>query len=280
MPPGVELRFSRGRRALRRDIAAGAALGGFVLSGLSSACEPEVVVGDWPCGSAPRIEAAGAAGEPSTTTLPIEVPWSTSFEDGFCGYSSVRGFCYGDPGTSYEFSAQAHSGRRAAAFRVSTSAGEQESRCVREGILPKEAYYGAWFFLPKATVSNNWNLMHFRGWRSDALLGLWDVSVGSTDSGELFLYVYDFLHKTQRRGGTPISVKPGAWVHIVFYLRRAPDATGEVALFQDGRELLRVSDIATDDSSWGQWYVGSLAGSLTPPDAIVYVDDVTIDTKP
>jgi hypothetical protein len=251
-----------------------------LLASLGGGCEPEVVVGDWPCGTAPEYDAAGAAGEASTMTLPIEVPWSTGFEDGFCGYSTVGGFCYGDPGTSYGFSAEAHSGRRAAAFSVSTATGEEESRCVRQGILPKEAYYGAWFFLPKAIVTSNWNLMHFRGWRTDELLGLWDVSVDSADDGTLFLYLYDFLNKRTRRRDMPIAVTPGTWTHIVFYLRRAADTTGEVALFQDGRELLRFKDITTDDSSWGQWYVGSLAVSLTPPDAIVYVDDVTIDTKP
>lgn len=280
MPAGVEPRFATPSRFLKREAALALSIAAGLLTSLGGGCEPQVVVGDWPCGSAPKQDAAGAAGEGATPAVPIEVPWSTGFEDGFCGYSTVGGFCYGDPGTSYGFSAEAHGGRRAAAFSVSTSTGEEESRCVREGILPNEAYYGAWFFLPKATVTSNWNLMHFRGSKADELHGLWDVSVDSTDDGTLFLYLYDFLNKKPRRRDTPIAVTPGTWTHIVFYLRRAVDATGEVALFQDGRELLRFKDITTDDSSWGQWYVGSLAVSLTPPDAIVYVDDVTIDTKP
>jgi hypothetical protein len=279
MPAGLEPRFATARRFLRRDTTLAMAFVGLLFATLGGGCESEVVVGDWPCGSAPYPEAAGAAGEAATATLPVEVPWSTGFEDGFCGYSAVSGYCYGDPGTSRGFSVQAHSGRHAAAFRVSTTAGEQESRCVRQGVLPKEAYYGAWFYLPKATVLANWNLMHFRGWKSDQLLGLWDVSVDSTDDGQLFLYLYDFLNKTPRRRDVPIELTPGTWTHIVFYLRRAADMTGEVALFQDGREVLRYPKIVTDDSSWGQWYVGSLAVALTPPDAIVYVDDVTIDTK-
>jgi hypothetical protein len=237
-----------------------------------------VVVGDWPCALAPQ--AGGQGGEAPATTLPIAVPWSTSFEDGFCGYSVARGFCYGDEGTSYELAGvPAHSGRRAAAFKVSTAKGEEESRCVREGTLPLEAYYGAWYFLPTATVTSNWNLMHFRGWRADKLQGLWDVSVGSTDRGELFLYLYDFLNNRTRTRAVPLVVAPGTWVHIVFYLRRAADASGEVALFQDGQEVLRYTNLETDDSSWGQWYVGSLAYSVTPPDITVYVDDVTIDSK-
>src|SRR6185369_43585 len=61
----------------------------------TSGCEPEVVVGDWSCATASSEQADGEAGAPSSS-LAIEVPWSTSFEDGFCGYAKVRGFCYAD----------------------------------------------------------------------------------------------------------------------------------------------------------------------------------------
>jgi hypothetical protein len=59
-------------------------------------------------------------------------------------------------------------------------------------------------------------------------------------------------------------------------LKRAADATGEVALYQDGELLIQATDLITDDSSWGQWYVGNLAQGLTPPDSTLYVDDVTL----
>jgi len=257
---------------------------GFALVIVASACEPEVVVGSWPCAEAPRIAeagAAGAGGEAPTSRTAIEVPWSTSFEDGFCGYSDTRGFCYGDPGTRYELSnSRVHSGRVAAEFRASTHAGEQDTRCVREGVLPDKAYYGAWFFVPAArTNGGNWNLMHFQGSNDTVFHGTWDVSLESTDSGSLYLYVFDFAQMKRRFSDVAAEVPIATWFRIVFYLERAADATGQVALFQDGRELLRLKNIATDDSSWGQWYVGSLASSLMPPDATVYVDDVSIDTK-
>jgi len=56
----------------------------------------------------------------------------------------------------------------------------------------------------------------------------------------------------------------------------AADATGAVALYQDGEELLEVTNLITDDSTWGQWYVGNLATGLRPADSKLYVDDVTI----
>jgi hypothetical protein len=72
----------------------------------------------------------------------------------------------------------------------------------------------------------------------------------------------------------------GAWFHLEFQLRRAADASGEIALYQDGELLLALTALATDDSEWGQWYVGSYANSLTPPEATVYVDDISIQAAP
>jgi hypothetical protein len=167
----------------------------------------------------------------------------------------------------------------AAAFHINTSGAGQQSRCLRQGILPVTAFYGAWFFIPKNVQSaNNWNLMHFQG--DDDEHGLWDVSIERAANGTLSLYVYDFLRTTKRPRSGTLQVPIGAWFHVVFFWRRAADDTGEVALFQDEQQLLRVSNIATDDSSWGQWYSGNLAQSLSPPDATIYVDDVTLDTKP
>jgi hypothetical protein len=251
----------------------------------TSACEPEVVVGDWPCATASLERANGEAGA-AGTSLPVELPWSTSFEEGFCGYSDVRGFCYADADPDDEAddawykisSAQAHSGRASAAFRISTAGAGQQSRCVREGILPSEAYYGAWFLIPESVDrAVNWNLMHFRG--GDDLHGLWDVTVGRAADGGLFLYVFDFLHQTMRmREGAP-RLPVGEWFRVVFFLRRAADDTGEVRLYQDDQLLLRLTNIATDDSSWGQWYSGNFANALSPSDATIYMDDVTIDSK-
>jgi hypothetical protein len=72
------------------------------------------------------------------------------------------------------------------------------------------------------------------------------------------------------------TIPIAAWFHIQFYLKRASDATGEVALYQDGQQLLDLQNLITDDSSYGQWYVGNIVSALTPPDSTVYVDDVTI----
>lgn len=242
----------------------------FALLLSSSACEPELVVGAWSCNP---NDAAVMAPES------VEVPWSTGFEGEFCDFERAGGFCYAGPLAKFEtVRSPVHSGRFAAAFRVAADSDDSyQTRCVRQGVPPIEAYYGAWFFIPEhANNGANWNLVHFRGGDPGAQHGLWDISLENRSDGALEAFVFDFLHGMIRRPSTPTPIPIGAWFHLELYLRRAADATGEIALYQDGRKLLGASNLVTDDTRWGQWYVGNLATGLTPADSTVYVDDVTI----
>lgn len=245
-------------RKTKLALALGAAL---------AACGPDLNVGDWKC-----AEARAAP------TDPIAVPWSTSFEEQFCDYSELAGFCYAEPGASYTIVASpVHSGRSAAAFAITAGDTDaHQTRCVRQGELPKAAYYGAWYFVPaRATNSALWNLIHFQGGSSAGQHGLWDVSLVNGTNGELELVVFDFLNGVTRRpAARPIPI--AAWFHIEVYLQRAADATGAFALYQDGQPMLEVRNLITDDSTWGQWYVGNLATGLTPAESTLYVDDVSL----
>jgi hypothetical protein len=149
----------------------------------------------------------------------------------------------------------------------------------REGALPREARYGAWYFIPVlADNTGDWNLLHFR---SDAdPPGLWDVSMRSADDANLHLYIYDHLRQIVRMPDPAPEVPIGSWFHIEFRLRRAKDTTGEVALYQDRALIYELSGIQTENSDFGQWYVGNYAFTLATPDSTLYVDDVTIRAAP
>jgi hypothetical protein len=212
--------------------------------------------------------------------------WSTSFEEGFCDYSTSGGFCYARGASRYEIvSEPTHTGRFAAAFSVvaDTVSKSTQARCVRQGTLPAAAYYGAWYYVP--AVANNrdlWNLMHFQGGDpstdTDGMHGLWDVSLANNDSGGLRLTVYDFLRSRVPDLTQAPSIPIGKWFHIEIYLKRATDESGQFVLYQDDEELLRFTDLITDDSAFGQWYVGNLAFDLEPANFTLYVDDVTISS--
>jgi hypothetical protein len=232
-------------------------------------CEPTLVVGDW-C-------APSDAGTPLKTDA-IQTPWSTGFEQGFCDFTQTAGFCLADAHAAYRVvTSPVHSGQFAAAFDVYTSAAGYQARCVRQGALPPAAYYGAWYYVPVAATNlANWNLLHFQGGDQSGQHNLWDVSLKSTSTGDLQLFVYDSVNSVTRNAQNPEAVPIGSWFHVELYLKRAADTTGEIALYQDGQVLIDVTGLATDDSDFGQWFVGNLAAALTPPNSTLYVDDVTI----
>lgn len=218
--------------------------------------------------------------EPSPTDHDISVPWSTSFEAEFCAYDRAGGFCYADPAASFEtVEAPVHTGRHAAAFSIATVTAEDgdQTRCVNQGRLPLEATYGAWFYLPtNVSAAKNWNLIHFQGGVPDNWHGLWDVSIEASAEG-MFLYVFDALNDgVLHKASVSLPLPVATWFHVEFFLRRAADATGSVALYQDGQLLLQLDSVVTDDSNAAQWYLGNLANELTPSDYTLYVDDVSV----
>ncbi len=242
----------------------------------SVACEPTVIVGQWNCpasldGGTVDASAVQGAGDP------ISIPWSTGFEHGFCDYALAGGFCT-QPVQYNIVSAPTKSGHSAAAFTVDgEDGGAQQSRCVRQGVLPAEAYYGAWYYIPVA--ANNaalWNLFHIQGDDPANSKGIVDVSLASAPNGALNLVLFLFLHGPAKNASVVVPI--GSWFHIELYLKRANDSTGAVILYQDGVRVLDITAMSTDPAatSSGQWYVGNLADGLTPPESTIYVDDVTI----
>jgi hypothetical protein len=88
--------------------------------------------------------------------------------------------------------------------------------------------------------------------------------------------VYNFLkgQHPQISGVPPIPI--GSWFHIEIQLERSAQANGEVTVLQDGAVALHLMNLVTDDTDWGQWYVGNYARKLVPELSTVYVDDITI----
>jgi hypothetical protein len=253
------------------------------------ACKQPLVVGEYKCPARSLLDGGIAL----TGAEPITLPWSTGFENQLdCDYREVAGSCYAWPPGLYRVVASpVHSGQFSAEFTVltGTDAGDSpQGRCMRTGVFPTEAYYGAWYYIQEsATNAGNWNLFHFQG--GDDLDFLWDVSLanGSTDAGStgpLNLYVYgnrEFaVPPNARVSGPPVPI--GSWFHIEFYWKRAQDKSGEVALYQDGIRVVNLTNIVTDNTGTGQgqWYVGNLADALQPPRSTVYVDDITIRAAP
>jgi hypothetical protein len=232
--------------------------------------------------------AGGAAGcDPDALPMgpmtdPIVVPWQTGFENDVCDYVENKGFCYTIGDASYEIvTAPAHSGSSAVAFTVNSAEASAHARCVRQGTLPPDAYYTAWFYVPtSASVTRLWNLFLFQGHDGEDLVRLWDVSIGTTDSGGHTLYLFDHRAGQILRGPETLEIPIGAWFKVEFRLLRADDASGLVSLHQDDVLLVESRRPTDHTTSWGQWYVGNLSEGRSPPDSTIYVDDVSIRAAP
>lgn len=245
-------------------------------------CEPKLTVGKWNCTDAPLTFPPDGSPEPQFRDRQVEADWATGFEDGFCGYQRARGYCYSDEDAGFEIvRSPTLSGRFAAAFTIDTDpdlVGNQV-RCVRQGQLPKAAYYQASFYVPSGTTAaGNWNLMHFRGGDDVGgdLHGIWDVSLEVRGDGTLAPYLRAPFNNPVMNVAEDVELPTDTWVTLTFYWKRGTDSDGEVALYLDGDRVIHRSGFTTDDSFWGQWYIGNLASNLTPLKSTLYVDDVAI----
>jgi len=251
---------------------------------LTLACEPTVIIGSCSASSSAAVGEAGAFGAANESS--VSVPWSTGFEDGLCGYQAVQGYCYSRHDASIEIvRSPVHSGTFAAAFTVNgntTTADRSQARCVRQGVMPRVAYYGAWYWIPAVQISDgNWNLFHFLGGVSEGdSHALWDISLVNDTDGALELSLFNFLTGTHPplSGVPPLPI--ATWFHVEIRLVRSAQANGEVTVLQDGVVALRLTNLITDDTDWGEWYVGNYAKNLVPTLSTVYVDDVTISEDP
>lgn len=250
----------------------GVLLLGAIAASCLLACKQDMVVGDFTC----HGDGVNDGSAPSSTD-PIGVPWQTGFENGVCDYRQVAGDCYRWPPVDFRLvDSPVHSGHYAAQITVvtGTDGGAQpQGRCYRQGKLPGEAYYGAWYLIPKTATSAGplWNLFHFQSDGSPP--GLWDVHLTSR-SGALGLELYSRFLSSDARFSPPVPI--GRWFHIVLYLKRAKDKSGAVALYLDEQKVVEFTNLITDDTDWAQWYVGNLATNVNPPECTVYLDDISI----
>jgi hypothetical protein len=255
-------------------------------------CDAKMVMATWNCPQKSKASfygttSASAAGDPDAggadaIAAPFELPWNAGFETDFCEWEGSGAFCMiPDLRASRVVTDPVHSGDFAAEYTVDSTKANQsfQSRCVRRGMFPTAAYYGAWYFIPNLPNKIHlWNLFHFQGGdaQNQNYHDLWDVSIVKRDDGSLRLEFYDFGRSALPDQSNAPSIPIGAWFHIQLYVNRAADNTGEFVLYQDGSSILQLTGVVTDDTKLGQWYVGNYAEELDPVESTVYVDDVSI----
>jgi len=177
-----------------------------------------------------------------------------------------------------------HRGARAAKLTIDApaGAGQQTISLSRKGGLPADAYYSAWYYLPRTTtVAVYWVLFKIR--RRDAAddatteRELFDVDLASMPTGEMGLQLYD-----HRIAGTVPLLRPdaavpvGVWFQIEAFYRNAADETGRFTVWLDGVEVADLGGSPTSQTAWIEWAAVSVGDSLDPNPAVVYVDDCAV----
>ena len=153
----------------------------------------------------------------------------------------------------------------------------------RTGYLPTEAYYSAWYNLPRTvSVGVYWVIMKFRQRTvvDDASTEreLFDLNLKTLGSGGMSLRVY-----SHQNGGGDLAlsvpedpvVPVGPWFQIEAFYRAAADSSGRLTFWLDGQQILDLRG-PTGPTPWVAWDVVSVAQSLTPDTATLFVDDCAI----
>jgi hypothetical protein len=145
---------------------------------------------------------------------------------------------------------------------------------------PREGYYSAWFYIPADVTVRSWlSLSHFRcshtGDGND-LFAIWDVNLYPRPEGFLAAHLYNYVTKVNVEQAVPVPVPLATWVHFEVLLRKAADATGRIAVWQDGALILDDPNVATAETDWVQWDAGASSDDVAPTPASIYLDDAAI----
>jgi hypothetical protein len=216
------------------------------------------------------------------------VSWVSLFESGnFDEWTNVGGnaSAYPGPGDTITVStAYAHHGLHAAELAITAGPdGTQQNTGLRLiNNLPTEGYYSAWYYLPQTiTVGTFWLLFKFR-LRTDAADPAsddeyFDIGLVNAADGSLTLSIYDHRSGMNVPIVTPAPVVPvSVWFQIEAYYRNAQDDTGRLTVWMDGREVADLNGRPMAPTPYVEWDVVNVGENLTPPTAVVVIDDCAI----
>jgi hypothetical protein len=188
-------------------------------------------------------------------------------------------------GVSSASSDVAHSGKYSAKMTIDATGSDTGVRLFRwcESRASDPAlYYSTWYYFPTnvQVTGGWWNIFQFKSKYAGGNDPYWIVNVGNRSNGEMYLYLYDWVH--QKSYDQAIASLPvGKWVHLNVFLKRAADNTGQISVWQDGIKIFDIPNVPTVDANAElQWSIDNYANELSPSNVTIYTDDATISTLP
>jgi hypothetical protein len=175
----------------------------------------------------------------------------------------------------------AHSGRSSVKLTNGAVSMYEDAHLWREDDYPTEAYYSAWFYLPRAyQTTDDWSIMELEvptGGDSGVIGLLLDIDLRSLPDGDLILSVYDH-RAAYLRSPTPdpaILVPVGQWFQIEAFYRNVNDDSGQFTVWLNGQLNYDVHR-PFGSSNTVYWTVCSKSEGLSPTESIIYVDDAAV----
>jgi hypothetical protein len=218
-----------------------------------------------------------------------DVLWTARFEgNSFDEWKTVAGGGFSPPSNLSTMAASNehfHQGNYSAKLTIYAPADGTQGNAsfVRSGNLPMQAYYSAWYYLPRSvTVGVYWVIMKFR-LRTvvddpSTENELFDVNLKSLSDGGMSLRLY--AHQGFGGGDWPMNpidpvVPVNTWFQLEAFYRVAADNSGRLTLWLDGKQI--VDKIGpTGPTPWAAWDVVSVAEVLSPETATIFIDDCAI----
>jgi hypothetical protein len=240
-----------------------------------SACGKEVFLGS--LGDGPGSGGSGGAGGNG------DVLWRATFETGDLSewLGDGGGGTYTDGVTAAPIASRtaARTGQWGGAVSFTSLTPTAWSYLLRNQPSPPEAYYSAWIYLPDTFEIGSWlSVLHFgysRTGDGNNIGPVWDFNIYPTADGTLIAHLHEASAVANREPTNPIPVRMATWVHFEIFYKKAPDATGRIAIWQDGTQILDLPNVVTAPNAWTEWDVGGASNDVTPA-ATVYFDDVAI----
>ena len=220
--------------------------------------------------------------------LGSNVLWASTFEGGtfdeWTNFYDGSANAYPAPPDTIAVSTDyAHHGRYAAELTINAGPdGTQENTGLNLRGLPVQAYYSAWYYLPRTiSVGTFWLLFKFR-LRTDAADSatdeeFYDLGLVNASDGSLTLSIYDHRSGNELPLVPPAPVVPvGVWFQIEAFYRNAQDASGRLAIWLDGQQVVDVTGQPMAPTPWVEWDLVNVGENLTPSTAVVAIDDCAI----
>jgi hypothetical protein len=177
----------------------------------------------------------------------------------------------------------AHSGRFSLQLSNGGSSDSDGPAVYRELVAPEEAYYSAWYYLPRGYQTNSqWTIQKFR-WRSDSDATVishgHDLNLRTLPGDDrLILYVvsHDPAYLQAPLADPPAFVEPRVWFHVEVSFRARSDETGRLLVWLDDRLVYDLENRRTVGSSDVLWSPCSIGEDVQPSPKVLYVDDAAI----